>query len=76
MEIKISDNKKIITDSNQYIFCLKAGKSWRQKWFYPDLKTCYNSLLEELTMKGDKETLKENVEQALKLLEGAKARIK
>lgn len=76
MEIKISKDKKIITDRQQYVFCVRAGKYWRQKWFYPDLKSCYNSLLEELTREGDKETLKENVEQAVILLESAKLKIK
>jgi len=80
MEIKISKDKKIITDSRQYIYCVKKiikGKEvWKQRWFYSTLKVCYNSLLEELTREGEKKTLKENVEEALKLLESVKKAIK
>lgn len=74
MEIKISDNKKIIAGKDQYIYCVKKKPTrknpdgWKPKWYYPTLAQCYNDLLEVFTRTGDRETLKENVEEAVKSL--------
>ena len=82
MEIKLSDTQKIKTDKFQYIYCIKKKPSkncpdgFYPKWYYPTLSQCYNDLLEEFTREGDKKTLKENVEEAVKLLESLRVPIK
>jgi len=74
MEITISKNKRIKTDKYNYIYCEKIKPckvfpdGWKPKWYYPTLEICYNDLLETFTRTGDKETLKENIEEAVKLL--------
>lgn len=78
MFFKISEKYAIKTDSLNYIFCTKIKPNklcpdgWRGKWYYSTLKSCYNDLLEELTMTGDKETVRENLEEVVKLLDKLK----
>ena len=74
MFIKLSDNHAIKTDRLNYVFCNKTKitdkypDGWKGKWYYPTLRACYNDLLEELTKIGERETLKENLEETVALL--------
>lgn len=75
MDIQISPTKKITKDRLNYIYCEKRGGRWQAIWFYPTLACCYQDLLEELTKQGDKDSLKENVGEAVNMLEGLKKQI-
>jgi len=75
-DIIISKTKKITADKLQYVYCVKYKNSWAQVWFYNTLKGAYEDLVEVFTRQGDKDTLRDNVEEAIKLLEGVKKEIK
>ena len=76
-EIIITPTEKIYSDNLNYVFAVKRkkpmmcfGKSyhWKDKWYYPSLKACYNDLLDYYAMTKHKATIKENLEEAVKLL--------
>ena len=71
-EILISSNKKITSDDYGYVYSKKINNNWHQKWYYSSLRACYDDLLEEFTKDGEKETLKKNVEEAVRMLKEIK----
>lgn len=74
MIILIGKKNAIKTDKLNYMFCDKSPitpkckDGWKGRWYYSTLRECYVDLLEELTKDGDKETIKENLEETVKLL--------
>lgn len=80
-EIIISSTKKIGSNSQNYIYLVKiktksGEEEWKKKWFYSSLRACYNDLLEHFTRDKDKATLKENLEETVKMLKVLEIRVK
>jgi len=81
MEIIISKNKKIISDNLNWIYYVRMKNknsntyTWKFKWFYPNLKSCYFDLLDHFTRNSEKDKLKDAFEESVNKLENIKKEI-
>lgn len=68
MKIIISKTKQIKSDDFNWIYQEKKNEIWSNKWFYPDIQSCYLDLLDYLTRISEKKTLKEAFDDSIEQL--------